>query len=327
MIEMGRGGRFLVLGGLSLALLGGCVAGVEEGAGEDERLGAAEQALLYPPPAPASGNIADSTTYLGTLPVDGAVGATFNQNPEYFSWSLSLPAGAVSRVEVTHLGSSMYLDTGLFLYGPRDASGSFGTTLVASDDESGYGQLSKIVWWGIQQGGEYLAVVSSGTGAGKRFRLAHTCLNGACDGVTSLSLVDEPVSASLEAEISAADAGCQDCSGSLGAYSFAWPYELGPDLALAVDAVQGLQDIAYYGFWNQGEIPLSSLSQSLLPSFQPVLPSILAELGNGTEQVRVADLYTSYPVAPGADAWHHAYVLLFPQSHRVVVLQQIVYET
>ena len=46
------------------------------------------------------------------------------------------------KLEVTHLGSSMYLDTGLFLYGPRQANGSCGTTLLAEDDDSGYGQLS-----------------------------------------------------------------------------------------------------------------------------------------------------------------------------------------
>src|SRR5690606_22762709 len=121
MMRMVRGGRFVALGCLSIALLGGCVAGGED-AGEagEERVGASAPAALHPPAEPPSGGMSDSTTRLGALPVSGAGGATFNQLPEYFSWSFSLPEGAVTRLEVTHLGSSMYLDTGLFVYGPRD---------------------------------------------------------------------------------------------------------------------------------------------------------------------------------------------------------------
>jgi hypothetical protein len=94
------------------------------------------------------------------------------------------------KLEVTHLGSSMGLDTGLFLYGPRQANGSWGTTLVAVDDDAGYGQLSKLGAVSLPQGGQYLAVVSTGSGAGKQFRLQLDCLNGQCAPPVDPALYD-----------------------------------------------------------------------------------------------------------------------------------------
>jgi hypothetical protein len=148
---------------------------------EEPAFGEHSQPLLYPPPAPASGNIVDSTAFLGPLALGGAVQTQFTTNPQYLSFGFKVRAGAQVKLEVTHLGSSMYLDTGLFVYGPRRADGSWGTTLVAADDESGYGQLSKLASLSLPERGEYLAVVSTGTGAGKRFRLQLDCLNGGCD--------------------------------------------------------------------------------------------------------------------------------------------------
>jgi hypothetical protein len=107
-------------------------------------LGEAAQAVLYPPPTPASGNILDSVADMGPVGIPGAVQAQFTTQPQYFGFRFQVFPGAQVKLEVTHLGSSMDLDTGLFVYGPRQADGSFGTTVLAQDDDASYGKLSKI---------------------------------------------------------------------------------------------------------------------------------------------------------------------------------------
>ncbi|MCX0053695.1 hypothetical protein, partial [Escherichia coli] len=121
-------------------------------------VGERTQSILYPPPVPASDNIVDSTPYLGPVGLNDAVQTQFTTNPQYLSFSFNVAAGARVSLEVTHLGSSMYLDTGLFIHGPKNASGSYGTTVLAQDDDAGYGQLSKVASLTLAQGGEYLAV-------------------------------------------------------------------------------------------------------------------------------------------------------------------------
>jgi hypothetical protein len=164
-------------------LLGACAPTEAPVDAESSTIDTVTQGVLYAPPAPASGNILDSTTYMGQVPVPGAVQTTFTMNPQYFSFGINVSAGAQAKLEVTHLGSSMGLDTGLFVYGPKNTSGSYGTTVLAQDDESGYGQLSKLASVTFTQGGEYLVVVSTGTGVGKQFRLQLDCLNGTCNAV------------------------------------------------------------------------------------------------------------------------------------------------
>ncbi|MFP2911092.1 hypothetical protein ACLESD_39885 [Pyxidicoccus sp. 3LFB2] len=163
---------------LPALLLCGC--GPSQEGDEASSLGESARPVLYAPPAPTSGNVLDSTAYMGLVELGSAVQTRFTSNPQYLSFGFSVRAGAQVKLEVTHLGSSMYLDTGLFVYGPRQADGSYGTTALAQDDDSGYGQLSKMPSLPLAQGGDYLVVVSTGTGAGKQFRLQLDCLNGTC---------------------------------------------------------------------------------------------------------------------------------------------------
>lgn len=158
---------------------------------QPEALESTAQGVLYPPPPPASGNILDSTTYLNALALPGSVQTRFTTNPQYYSFSFQARAGAQVKLEVTHLGSSMGLDTGLFIYGPKSATGSYGTTPLAQDDDGGYGQLSKVATVTLPTQGEYLAVVSSGSGSGKQFRLQLDCLNGTCTPVLDPSVYAE----------------------------------------------------------------------------------------------------------------------------------------
>ncbi|MBZ4336155.1 hypothetical protein [Corallococcus sp. AS-1-12] len=127
-----------------------------------------------------------------------AVRTQFTTNPQYLSFSFNVATGAQVSLEVTHLGSSMYLDTGLFIYGPKNASGSDGTPVLAQDDDAGYGQMSKVASLTLAHGGEHLAVVSTGTGAGKKFRLALGCINGACAQEDLFTACDLDVATRIE---------------------------------------------------------------------------------------------------------------------------------
>jgi len=158
---------------------------------DEDSTDAVAQGVLYAPPPPASGNILDTTTYMGSVAVPGSVQTRFTTNPQYFSFGFQARAGAQLKLEVTHLGSSMGLDTGLFVYGPRNANGSYGTAVLAQDDDAGYGQLSKIAGVTLPAQGEYLAVVSAGAGSGKQFRLQLDCLNGTCTPVLDPSVYAE----------------------------------------------------------------------------------------------------------------------------------------
>lgn len=91
--------------------------------------------------------------------------------------------GTKVSLEVKQGGSSAGLDTVLKVYGPRLADGTYPKTL-ATDEDSGYGKLSKIKELAITIPGFYLAEVSFGEAAtpvdGKKARLELAC-NGTCD--------------------------------------------------------------------------------------------------------------------------------------------------
>ncbi|MFP2913690.1 hypothetical protein ACLESD_53655, partial [Pyxidicoccus sp. 3LFB2] len=98
---------------LMLAVATACGGGSEADVSQVTPVGQTSQAVLYPPASPASGNILDSTAYMGRVNVPGSIQAQFTQSPQHFSFSLQVPPSSVVKLEVTHLGSSMYLDTGL----------------------------------------------------------------------------------------------------------------------------------------------------------------------------------------------------------------------
>ncbi len=292
------------------------------------------QGVLHAPPAPASGNVVDSTAYLGAVAVPGAVQTRFTTNPQYLSFSFNVAAGAQVKLEVTHLGSSMYLDTGLFVYGPKDASGSYGTTVLAQDDDAGYGQLSKVAGVTLAQGGEYLVVVSSGTGSGKQFRLQVDCLNGSCAELPpppasySLALGEETLPTNLQTQLRTGNEAVDYTSADLRPFHFSWPYSGAPSLDKAAEAVLGFQEYESYSYDTAPEVySYADFRLFMYTEFEPLHASILSTYGNGTETVQVKHYYYDRPVAPGASGWFHLYVILFPESHKVVVFEQTAYET
>ena len=300
--------------------------GVPEGdAPEAPSLGENSQAVLYPPPAPATGNILDSTTYMGRVNVPGAVQPQFTMAPQHFSFSFHVTGPSSVKLEVTHLGSSMYLDTGLFLYGPRQANGSYGTTLRAVDDDSGYGQLSRINSVSLPAAGEYLAVVSSGAGVGKNFRLQVDCTGGAC--VTSpapsgdtLQLSKEALTPDLQETQTDIYWGCEGaCNGWLTAYNFPWPYTGQPTLEMAMRAVEAMPFFYNRAYYRTGTFPYANLEPQLLPIFSTydVPQKLLSTYSNGVEPVVVA----SY-ASPLQGSDFNLFIILFPESRKVVTIEQ-----
>jgi len=91
--------------------------------------------------------------------------------------------GAKVNLEVTQGGSTQGLDTVLKVYGPRLADGTY-PRMVATDEDAGYGKLSKIRDFNVTYGGFYLAEVTGGaasapiTDAKARLKLSCT---GVCE--------------------------------------------------------------------------------------------------------------------------------------------------
>lgn len=97
--------------------------------------------------------------------------------------------GSTVTVEVTRAGSATGLDTLMKIYGPRLADGSYPKT-VATDEDAGYGKLSKVKDLQVSIPGFYLVEVTNGAAAmpqaNAKARLKLSC-SGVCD-------IDAPVS-------------------------------------------------------------------------------------------------------------------------------------
>ena len=91
--------------------------------------------------------------------------------------------GTKVSLEVTQGGSTQGLDTVLKVYGPRLADGTYPKTL-ATDEDAGYGKLSKIKDLSLAYGGFYLVEVSAGSASAPiteaKARLKLTC-TGVCE--------------------------------------------------------------------------------------------------------------------------------------------------
>ncbi|WP_224361868.1 hypothetical protein [Hyalangium versicolor] len=298
-------------------------------------LGERRQAVLAPPPAPASGNIYDSTTYVGPVAVGGSAQAAFTADPQYFSFKVQVPANSQLKLEVTHLGSSMSLDTGLFLYGPKDANGSYGTTPLAVDDDAGYGTLSRITLVTLAQGGEYLAVVSSPNGTGKQFRLQVDCMGFACvpqpppaaPADYHLVLVEEPVTAQLQALVDSGNTR-DGAFANLHRYDFGWPYAGEASLAQATaEALDMVGEWWRYEYYGTTEVfTYAQFTSAVYSFYQPLPATLLSTYGNGTENVQVRRYYRTYQTGPNGDHWDNLFIILFPESHKVIVFEEQAYE-
>jgi len=305
-----------------VVLLAAC--GAPEVESPEVSLANATQAVLHPPLAPASGNILDSTTFMGSVSIPGAVQTRFTTNPQFFSFNLNAPAGAQVKLEVTHLGSSMYLDTGLFVYGPKDATGSYGTMVLAQDDDAGYGQLSKLAALSLTEGGDYLVVVSSDSGSGKQFRLQVDCLNGQCGAQQAptgyaLPLVSEPVASNVQTALNRVNASANEAfvNGVVLANSFAWSYAGLPTLDMATAAVEQRPDFQSKNMARQATVTYEQFEQNV-GGYRSVAVEIRNAYSNGTETASVARYWGEYIDADEHSLSSSYYVIHFPESRKVI---------
>jgi hypothetical protein len=116
-----------------------------------------------------------------TLGADSAISSSFTRDLSFQGYTLSTRPGARVKLDITQRGSSRSLDTALYVYGPRGADGSWGDAAIAFDDDSGWGDLSRLSALTLERGGDYLVVVGTFNGRGRgAYRLEGTCLSGEC---------------------------------------------------------------------------------------------------------------------------------------------------
>ena len=150
-------------------------------------------------------DVVDHVTLHGALGFDdaGAVTGSFTEDLDFQGYTLAVRPGAVVALEVTQAGSSKALDTTLFVYGPADAAGGYGTKAVAFDDDAGWGRLSKLTSVPLDAGESWLVVVGTQDGKGRgNYRLQASCLSGECGPV--------PAPTACRAELAAAIRACVD---------------------------------------------------------------------------------------------------------------------
>ena len=125
-------------------------------------------------------------------PVTGAI--TSADHAEFFVFAAS--AGTVIDVEVTQAGSSRGLDTFLRVLGPMGPQGTYDEE-VASDDESGYGQLSRIEGLELAEGDYVIELTVDPSGATDLSRPNDYRLVLEAEG----GMVDPPLTGDLPKEV------------------------------------------------------------------------------------------------------------------------------
>ncbi|MBW2462580.1 MAG: hypothetical protein JRH11_13105 [Deltaproteobacteria bacterium] len=114
--------------------------------------------------------------------LDGLVaeeGGEFTEDFEYQGFRLRTRGGSKLRIEVTQRGTSRGLDTVLYVYGPHGSGGY--PSRLATDDDAGWGRLSRIDDLEVPETGDYLVVVGTHDGIGRgAYNIAATCLSGDC---------------------------------------------------------------------------------------------------------------------------------------------------
>lgn len=130
-----------------------------------------------------SGGKADSASgifYRGELGFgeESAHADEFTGRGEFHAYEIELAADAPITLEITQKGSSRGMDTILYVFGPKNEGGVY-DTIVAFDDDLGWGLLSRVRDFAPPTQGTYLVIVGTYTGrqAGN-YRLMATCQDG-----------------------------------------------------------------------------------------------------------------------------------------------------
>jgi hypothetical protein len=149
---------------------------------------AEDSAIVRPVLGAGAADGIEDVTFRGSLELGTPVNGVFTRNRQFDGYFLDVRAGAEVKLEITHAGSSMKLDTTLFVYGPADGGGVFPADEIAFDDNSGYGKLSKLTTT-LAAAGRYAVVVGTKNAKGRgKYRLRPTCLSGECGPIAAIPL-------------------------------------------------------------------------------------------------------------------------------------------
>lgn len=169
--------------GASVALAS-CLAPIDDDANND--------GLVYPD---LKSDTVAGLTELGALQFSQPVVGQFTQDHQLFGYELGIAAGAKARLEITKSGTTRALDTVLFVYGPKTASG-YPSEPLAVDNDSGWGKFSRLDATTVQAG-TYLVVVGTRTGTGTssrgKYRLLATCKSGDASACAWTAPVEVPL--------------------------------------------------------------------------------------------------------------------------------------
>jgi len=138
--------------------------------------------LIEPAVVDGKADASDRVHTLGAIGfgAPGAVAGAFVEDLEWHGYTFAVRPDALVSLEVTQKGSSRSLDTTLYLYGPKNAQGGYGSTATAFDDDAGWGRLSRLKKQQLA-GGEWLLVVGTRNGRGRgAYRIEATCESGEC---------------------------------------------------------------------------------------------------------------------------------------------------
>jgi hypothetical protein len=155
---------------LTFVLAGACALDTKEGL------------PVEPPFAGGKADVGDRVTDMGPLGfgAESAPASRFVEDLEFHGYRLAVRAGAIVTLDVTQRGSSRSVDTTLFVYGPETGDG-FGSSAIASDDDAGWGRLSRLTRLALTPGGSYLVVIGTHDARGRgNYRLQASCESGDC---------------------------------------------------------------------------------------------------------------------------------------------------
>jgi hypothetical protein len=142
-------------------------------------------------------------------------------------------------------------------------------------------------------------------------------------GLAELALSERSITPALQSTLDTGNAKYRWTEGSLRRFDFSGS----ATLAQADAAVLALQEHEAYAYFGSTQaLSYADWKNTLYSEFQPLHSRILSTYGNGTETVQVVTHYYEQLVAAGSTGWFRLTVILFPQSHQVIVFEQTGYE-
>ncbi|MBX3157559.1 MAG: PPC domain-containing protein [Deltaproteobacteria bacterium] len=130
--------------------------------------------------APAGGGTA-GVSFVGPLALSAPSDGNFTRDGQSDGYTLDVKAGMTVRIEVTHAGSKNGLDTLVYVYGPAH-KGAYPAESLFSDDDGGWGKLSRITSAKLDAGTYAIVVTTKANDRGK-YRIEATCSAGCPPGV------------------------------------------------------------------------------------------------------------------------------------------------